>query len=292
MAFLDQKERILDIVLTDRGRELMSKNLLDFTYFAFSDEGVDYSGSLVSANAASSSLDDYVHRNLSFEATQKTNGKGLPTNKDLSTFLFTIPSRKTVLPKLVVSRDEDVTITLNRRFLIDQLLLTARRKKRLRSPLSFLMRATLPKGTFSTRLGNYINSQRYARTRHRLANGRTVVGLRIGPNFIALNRNRVLDTVTGAVFHISRILPVDPDESILGFKKEIEVILGLDGTTISFDLRDDDGKQLASTGFLIEVFESGSDGKLTKLARENVENPINDDVLEEGFNPFLTLTVE
>ena len=46
MAFLDKKERILDITLTDRGRQLLSRGLLDFTYYAFSDEGVDYSGSL------------------------------------------------------------------------------------------------------------------------------------------------------------------------------------------------------------------------------------------------------
>jgi hypothetical protein len=49
MGFLDKKERILDIVLTDRGRELMSKNQLKVAYYAFSDDGVNYSGSLVAA---------------------------------------------------------------------------------------------------------------------------------------------------------------------------------------------------------------------------------------------------
>jgi len=46
MGFLDKKERILDIVLTDRGRELLSKNEMHVSYYAFSDDGINYSGSL------------------------------------------------------------------------------------------------------------------------------------------------------------------------------------------------------------------------------------------------------
>ena len=71
MGFLDQKERILDIVLTDYGKELLSKNQLNFKYYAFSDEGINYSGSLSSSLAVSSSVDNYVHRNLAFEADQR-----------------------------------------------------------------------------------------------------------------------------------------------------------------------------------------------------------------------------
>ena len=45
MGLLNFKEDIIDLKLTDKGRELLSEGQLDFTYFAFSDEGVDYSGS-------------------------------------------------------------------------------------------------------------------------------------------------------------------------------------------------------------------------------------------------------
>jgi len=45
MGFLDKKERILDVVLTQKGRELLSKSQLNFSYYAFSDDGIDYSGS-------------------------------------------------------------------------------------------------------------------------------------------------------------------------------------------------------------------------------------------------------
>ena len=43
MALLDYKTQILDVTLTDKGRELLSKGLLNYTYYAFSDEGIDYS---------------------------------------------------------------------------------------------------------------------------------------------------------------------------------------------------------------------------------------------------------
>jgi hypothetical protein len=46
MGLLNFKEDVIDLVLTDRGKELLSQGQLDFTYYAMSDEGVNYSGSL------------------------------------------------------------------------------------------------------------------------------------------------------------------------------------------------------------------------------------------------------
>ncbi len=43
---MNQKERVLEVVLTERGKDLLSKNQLNFSYFCFSDDGIDYSGSL------------------------------------------------------------------------------------------------------------------------------------------------------------------------------------------------------------------------------------------------------
>lgn len=42
MGFLDPKERILDIILTEKGRELLSKGELVIKYYAFFDDEVDY----------------------------------------------------------------------------------------------------------------------------------------------------------------------------------------------------------------------------------------------------------
>ena len=64
MGLLDQKERVLDFRLTDKGRERLSKNQLNFSYYAFSDDGIDYSGSISSSVLISgSNLNDFVHIN-------------------------------------------------------------------------------------------------------------------------------------------------------------------------------------------------------------------------------------
>lgn len=42
MAFLDPKERVLDVILTQHGRKLLSKGELKIKYYSFSDDEVDY----------------------------------------------------------------------------------------------------------------------------------------------------------------------------------------------------------------------------------------------------------
>lgn len=52
MAFINPKERVLDIKLTEKGRELLSKGKLKVKYYSFFDDEIDYqafslSGSVV-----------------------------------------------------------------------------------------------------------------------------------------------------------------------------------------------------------------------------------------------------
>jgi len=125
MGLLDQKERILDIVYTDKGRELLSKGKLKIKYYAFSDEGINYSGSMVQLNgglydyltssiASGTTFDQYIHRNLSFEADQR---KGYDNQEplDLSSFLYTVSSNSKVTPKIRFS--ETGTIELKRTYI-------------------------------------------------------------------------------------------------------------------------------------------------------------------------------
>lgn len=42
MGFLDRKNRVLDVVLTERGRRLFANGELDFAYVSFFDDGIDY----------------------------------------------------------------------------------------------------------------------------------------------------------------------------------------------------------------------------------------------------------
>lgn len=115
MGILDKKQRIFDVILTDKGRNLLSKNQLNFSYFAFSDDGIDYSGSLADRQTAiinsGSSFDDYLNQNfLPFEA-------GSRNDKTLNNFLFTMPIQSSVVTKF----DSSVTgsFTLKRKYEID-----------------------------------------------------------------------------------------------------------------------------------------------------------------------------
>lgn len=42
MGFLDKRSRVVDFVLTERGRELYALGQLDFTYFSLLDDGLNY----------------------------------------------------------------------------------------------------------------------------------------------------------------------------------------------------------------------------------------------------------
>ena len=295
MAFLDPKERIFDVVLTNRGRELMAKNQLRFEFYAFSDEGINYSGSLSASAQQSSSLDDYIFRQLSFEADQRKNGLTLPKNNDLGSFLFTIPSKSKVLPTFVVSVEEDDTIQLRRRFFIDTLILHTRKRNSIRKPLAIIARATVPRATLLRRMQNYVTQQRCDKTASKWTAGKNIVGLPVAGNMIALTNALALNVQTGgsklieeSLFNRTRKSDVDA----VSVKKEIEVIQGLDEVKIDLKLQNFEGAIESKDGFLIEVFLSGTDGLLTKINRDELVDFIDDKTKEDGFSEFLALREE
>ncbi len=55
MAFLNKINRIIDMKLTDLGRDLLAKNKLNFVYYAFSDDTIDYSQQIHNSASLSSS---------------------------------------------------------------------------------------------------------------------------------------------------------------------------------------------------------------------------------------------
>jgi hypothetical protein len=154
MAFLDQKERILDVVLTSKGRELLSKNQLRFKYYSFSDEGINYSGSLSSSLSVSSSMDNYIHRDLSFEADQRK-------NKDLNSFLYTIPPGTDVLPDFSINVDISSSVELSRKFYIDTIILQNRVLPFIKKPLDIVVRAEIPQKTIKERTEEHVFLQNY-----------------------------------------------------------------------------------------------------------------------------------
>lgn len=136
MAFLDPKERVLDIVLTDYGRQLLAENSLNFVYYAFSDEGIDYSGSIATENFTGS-IDGLVFRNLSFEESQRK-------NSDLKYFLYTIPAKTSKIPEMVITPTTSSAITLKRNYYTQQFSLTNANLTFHSKPLDVIFRATIP----------------------------------------------------------------------------------------------------------------------------------------------------
>lgn len=67
MGFLDRQSRVIDIVLTGRGRELFAVGELNFAYYSLFDDGIDYdpwsTGSLTDEER-----DDLIHSSPMFEA--------------------------------------------------------------------------------------------------------------------------------------------------------------------------------------------------------------------------------
>lgn len=296
MGFLDQKERVLDVVLTDRGRELLSKNLLEFSFYAFSDEGVNYSGSLSASIAASASFDNYVHRDLTFEADQRREDNG-GTRKTLEHFLFTIPSRRRVLPEFRSSQEDDIDLTLKRSYFTSRLSLNKSLSRRLRRPVAVILRAALEKRSLESRLGDHALEQQVRATNNRIRARRNVTGMPLSKDFVAMTSTKALNTKTGLVAPVRDVQSLQAQfeskqNKIVNIRRVAEFITGLDSVTIDLKLKSSEGEVDSTDGFLIEVFESGSDGKLKKLSEKTIEDPINDERLQNGYDSFLRVTVD
>jgi hypothetical protein len=297
MGILDPKERILDVVLTNRGKELLSKNQLDFTYYAFSDEEIDYSGSLSASIMESSSIDDQVFRNLSFESDQRKKSLGT-YQRTLETFLFTIPSRRKVLPEFKTSLDErGGSVTADKSFYTEKLFFRGKKVNRTEKPIAAVVKGSIFKNNQETRISEYALEQKVRATNDKLEKSKNAVGMPLSKDYIVISSNKALNKKTGLVASISDIQKFREDieqntAEATSIKREIEIVAGLDTVKVDFQLKSSEGEVPVSDGFLIEIFESGSDGQLTKLVRKTVEDPVNGERLKNGFESFLDVEVD
>jgi len=290
MAFLDKKERILDLVLTNKGRELLSKNLLDFTYYAFSDEGVDYSGSL----ALSGNIDDHIHQTLTFEADPRKNGLAQTANTSLQTFLYTIPSRRRTLPEFKSSHEDGAVVNLERQFYIDTLTIRLGMTNRIRRPIATVARMTARKSDLFARNKKYSLEQQVNSTKIANEQGKNVVGMPVSRNYIATSPGQAINIRTGLAQSMNgaqmrQELKDKFSQEIISIEKEIEVVAGIDRANFFFRLKSEEGQVPSVNGFLVEMYVSGSDGTLTKIADKTITNPIVDDVIQDGFDTYLDL---
>ena len=112
-GFLDKNTRIVDMVLTDYGRELHSQGKLEFTYYAFSDDEVDYdpyihNSSSLSSTELTSSKEQQIDATLVREAVFGLSKDTSPAGKDstnIQNLMFTMPQGQTVLPEVEFAPD-------------------------------------------------------------------------------------------------------------------------------------------------------------------------------------------
>lgn len=107
MGFLNFKETIFDITLTDKGRALLSKNQLNFKYYAFSDASINYSGSITQASGNINNFENIIFRNLSLETNQMI-------NSEMTDFLYYAPTLKKKNLILEITPDTSLGFTGNR----------------------------------------------------------------------------------------------------------------------------------------------------------------------------------
>lgn len=100
MAFLDRKSRVVDIVLTGRGRELFARGELDFAHYAFFDDGLDYdpwsTGSL-----SDEERDVLIHSSPMFEAAVIPDRRSDVIPLEPTSFLFRADPNYGTVPRLL-----------------------------------------------------------------------------------------------------------------------------------------------------------------------------------------------
>lgn len=141
-------------------------------------------------------------------------------------------------------------------------------------------------------------------------------GLPLGSTYTLISNTHVLDKLNGSVLKVEKVLepilkpvsasvavtasaipPPSPAQvlaqppQVVEIKKEVEVVLGVDSKKIDLSIVSSEGN-LPSNGFLVEVYLSGSDGKLTRVYKEDVVDVLSDETVQEGFGHYLILRVD
>jgi chorismate mutase len=292
MAFLDKKERVLDIVLTQEGRKLLAQNDLDFAYYAFSDDGIDYSGSMTTTQESGESFDQYMVKENLFEAVSK--------NDSIKYRLYTIDPSVNVLPKIKID-EEDIEPTLSfaleRKYTLEKSPnILARKlinKEYVNDPLAAIIRSDQTTNTDARNEEKAINDATL-KTMANMARSNTISpGSIIGSRYIVINDAEAIDKQTGMIINLSEINPNDKFVAVSQVSDDIEVVLGISEREINLSLLQEGAENATNKGFLIEVYESGSDGRVEKLPAEDTYiEATEEEMKKEGFLRYLNIIVD
>lgn len=121
--------------------------------------------------------------------------------------------------------------------------------------------------------------------------------LPLNQRYTLIGGNKILDKSNGSVVVandaiIKEIISSLGKENITlkALNTQADVVTSVDSQIIDFYLKTSEGKLNSAHGFLVEVYESGSDGKLTRLYREDLQDPIDDNnIIQDGFTNYFTI---
>lgn len=121
------------------------------------------------------------------------------------------------------------------------------------------------------------------------------------PNITLITKSRVLDKKSGNIFSLSdsKIQAeinnyfLQNYQVVSNISDKVEEIQSLDRQKIEFYHKTSDGLVNFQNGFLIEVYESGSNGVLTRLFLQNVQDPLDENKsINDSFSKYFTLEVD
>lgn len=114
--------------------------------------------------------------------------------------------------------------------------------------------------------------------------------------------DKVLDKRTGNILSIKHPLVQTEAKSFFERKNsvsavsigdKVDFVYGLESTKIDLQLKTSDGISEVKDGFLIEIYLSGSDGKIKRLYKEDIEDPLDGDkTISDGFDNYFKLEVD
>jgi len=120
-------------------------------------------------------------------------------------------------------------------------------------------------------------------------------------NITLITEDSVLDKRSGKILALSDP-KVEREIKNYYFKNSIvateisdtaEAVISLESKVINFIFKTSDGLVDYKNGFLIEVYDSGSDGKLTKMYLEDIQDPLDENkLINDSFSNYFTLELD
>jgi hypothetical protein len=109
VGYLDKQSRVIDVILTERGRKLFAVGRLDFTYFGLFDDCLDYDPTSGQEPFSDEERDEQIQATLMLEAPFVKDVRGSIAPLEPLDHIFTAAAGYRVIPTMVSPVDGDST---------------------------------------------------------------------------------------------------------------------------------------------------------------------------------------